>query len=338
MTGLLKQSACRGIVLLGVVALGWWPVLLQAEAAATPAPTAVADPSQLLEMGPVGQARQESPPPVSDELISPETGISPTGDQTPAMAVTPSPTPATMPSAISPKVIHAILLSPYYFSAYLPQTDRTELDLGLLLSQHPGLNVSLAWGATSAIMASARLAVQGASYTTGLGLLFAMRQEEYSEIKPALALSAQWRGQNFRTNDEARNTIYRGNRFNLGMVASKDLGGLAMSLGSDPAFVDFLHFFTVHVEALGEYQTGRIGVMEDGLSRVEFGVAGTLEITLAPRRIFLALTYQSLSDWLNEDDRYLAVRYYPRDDFSLDLVAGWLGPEAVLNLGLGWLF
>ncbi len=336
MTEPLKRSAALAVVIIGVVSMGW-QTLLVAQEAITPTATAVVDPSQLLEMNPVGQTRPVQPA-VSDELIVPQEQ-----DQEPdslAAGVEPAATavPTVIPSGPLTHIIHAVILSPFYLSANLPQVDRTELDLGLLISQHPGLNVSLAWGATPELMASARLAVQGASYTTGLGLLYALRPELAAEIKPGLALSAQWRGQNFRTNDEARSNIYRGNRFNLGVVASKDLGSLALGLNTDQALVDFLHFFRLHVEALTEYQTGRVEVTEAPLSRLEFGIAGTMEIIMVPKRIYLTLTYRSLSDWLNEDDRYIGLRYYPREDFSLDLLGGWLGPEAVLNFGLGWLF
>ena len=52
----------------------------------------------------------------------------------------------------------------------------------------------------------------------------------------------------------------------------------------------------------------------------------------------MLLTYQSLSDWINGEDQYIGIRYYPRKDFALDVIGGWFGNQTAVNASLAWIF
>jgi len=171
---------------------------------------------------------------------------------------------------------HVRQFLPYSFSAYIPELDATEVNLGLLLHEPPGIEAGLNWGAMQQVMVNAKLTVQGASYTSGIKFRYAFRSELAAETRPAIALEAGWRFMNHRTNTDERLNVFRGNRFGTAVIFSKWLGSMAKALDAKSAIEDFFNYFSVHVAALMEYQSGRKNSAEDEYSGIEFGARTAL--------------------------------------------------------------
>lgn len=339
MTRLVKKELILLLLVTGLTALA--QITVAADKTAEQLAQTV-DPSELLEVEPVAEPaavpepsaepNDQSPYPVNEWSADKTEQPTDRGEQ-------PQPVPVPEKKPVpSGNVVQATLLSPYFFSAYSPRQDQTEVDLGLVLSQHPGLDVAITWGAMEQLLAAAHMTVQGASYTAGARLSYQLRPEMLNETKPGLAAVFGWRVQNYRNDDEERTNIFRGNRLALGAVASKDIGSLALSLDANKDFIDFLKYFRIHVEAVAEFQTGRIDKREESLARIEFGLRSALEIMVVRKKFYINLTYNSLSDWINGEDQYLGVRYYPRKDFALDLIGGWFGNQTAVILNLAWIF
>jgi hypothetical protein len=227
---------------------------------------------------------------------------------------------------------------PYVVSAYIPELDRTEVNLGLLLHDPPGIETGISWGATSEMMMAARMTVQSSSYTAGVNVNYALRSELPAETKPGIAVLAGWRFVNFRSNNEERETIFRGNRILAGVVFSKWLGSLGRALESTQSPQNFMDYFNVHVAALVEYQSGRRNAVEEAYSSVEFGARTTLEIMIDPECLFLTFTYDSLPDWLGIENYYGGIRYLTRNEFAIDVLGGRIGNDLGVNVGLAWIF
>ncbi len=305
------------------------------------------DPSELLEAGPVDCFYTEpaSGPEISstndnynDDLLS---GKRTSGDVPYPIA---SPTPEiqaapAQPAALSPqKDTCPLWFSYYYPSAYIPPAGKTEVNLGLVVSPSPGIVAALEWGAMEELMLMTRVNVQSASYTAGLGFRYLLIPEMRKESQPAISALLGWRYLNHHTTDEERKNIYRGNRIQTGLVFSKKLGALARSLQADPAIEAFLNYFGIHVEILAEFQTGREGASEAAVSRLEFGARAAWEIVVDPEKLFIALIYDSLPDWLEEESLYAGVRYFAGPDFAMDVLAGRMGSDLGITLALVWIF
>lgn len=343
----MSDKACQKRIglILGLMlslSLGW------AEAQTPAKDPLKIDPSELLEADPIGNQA-----PAEQQLQSEEADRQPPAKNPPASNYPIKPwRPLAPESAAQPferkqsatevisnaDKIKATTLSPYYFSAYTAKQDQTEVDLGMILAPNPGIDVAMAWGVLNQLMATAKMSVQGASYTAGLSMQLGLRSEIKAETKPALAARLDWRLQNHRTNDDDRFTIFRGNRIQLSGLVSKDLGSLAAGLEADQAFINLLHYFRIHCEAIIEYQTGRINREEASLARIEIGLRGAVEVILHPQHARLIFNYHSLSDRLNKQDAYLGLRYYPREDFALDVLGGWFGYQNAVNISMAWFF
>jgi len=227
---------------------------------------------------------------------------------------------------------------PWLDCAYIPDLDWTEVNLGLLLNIPPGIGAGLTWGAMRNMMLETKITVQSTSYTAGINARYALREELLAESKPAIAATFGWRFVNFRTNNEERETIFRGNRILAGAVFSKWLGSLARSLELKKELQDFMDHLKVHIAVLMEFQTGRRYAAEEAFTAVEFGARTSLEITLDSEFLFLTLTYDSLPDWLGSENYYLGVRYLARRDFAVDVLGGRIGNDYGLTIALAWIF
>lgn len=334
---------------LRVIFFGWLivfmtiPGLTLAESGEPPSLTGV-DPSELLEAGPVDgfntepASAPENAYPPNDDILS--------GEQTPGDVSYPiaSPTPENQtvpvqPAAVSSQIDSCPLWFSYYYpSAYIPPAGQTEMALGLVMSPSPGIVAALEWGAMEELMLATRVNVQSASYTAGLGIRYLLIPEMRKEPQPAISALLGWRYLNHRTTEEERENIYRGNRIQTGMAFSKKLGALAHSLQANQAVETFLNYFGIHVEILAEFQTGREGYSEAAVSRLEFGARAAWEIAVDPEKLFIALIYDSLPDWLEEESLYAGVRYFARPDFALDVLAGRMGSDLGITLALVWIF
>lgn len=273
----------------------------------------------------------------SEELLQtePVAPLSFTPEPGPAYPVaSPQPTPAPTPAPETWRRQYY----PYSISAYQPPPDWTEVDLGLILFSPPGLSANLRWGALAELLASAELAVQGASHTAGLNLQYGLRAEQPAETLPALAVALGWRYLNRRTYDDARTTLFRGNRVQAGALVSKDIGSLGRALNADPAVQSFLDRFRLHAELLLELQTGRERSGETAVTRLEAGVRLAWEMIIDPSWLWLTVTYDSLPGWIGTDQYYLGLRYQARPDFALDAVTGKLGDGLGFTVGLAWMF
>lgn len=239
---------------------------------------------------------------------------------------------------LSPNFGQTRVLLPYYISAYVPPVDKTEIDLGLLLSQTPGIDVSLSWGAMNELMLAAKISALGASSLVGLSGRYLLLSEWPGASKPAIALSMQWLFVNLRTLDEIRQNIFRGNRLQAGAVFSKDLGALAQSLDAASAVQRFFSVFRLHAQVLAEFQTGRRYESEEAVSRPEFGARAGLEARADEGRIIFYLIYDTLPDWPEEQNYYLGVRYFSQPDLAFDGLIGRLQNANSLILSLAWIF
>jgi len=230
------------------------------------------------------------------------------------------------------------LLLPYYLTAYIPPVDRTELNLGLFLSQSPGIDVSLGWGALDRLMISTRVSAMGASSTVGLNLKYLALPESPSSTKPAVTVRVQGLFLNHRTLGEVRENIFRGNRIQIGAVLSKDLGSLARNLQAGRAVQDLLSPLRLHAEALVEYRNGRYGAAEDALSDVAVGAKAALEAVIQPDVIYAFLVLDTLPDWLDEENYYAGVRYYSQPDLAFDILGGRIQNSSGMLVVLSWIF
>lgn len=336
----LKSSR---VILFGWLIILTLPGLTAAESGEPPSLTGV-DPSELLETGPVDGFYTEpaSGPKVSspsdDDLLSGKQ----TSGEVPYPIAGPAPevqTAREQPSALSQQInTRSLWFSYYYPSAYIPPAGQTEVELGLVVNPSPGIVAALEWGAMEELMLMTRVKVQSASYTAGLGLRYMLIPEMRKEPQPAISALLSWRYLNHRTTDEERENIYLGNRIQTGMAFSKKLGALAHSLQANQAVETFLNYFGIHVEILAEFQTGREGVSEAEVSRLEFGTRAAWEIAVDPGKLFISLIYDSLPDWLGEENLYAGVRYFARPEFAMDVLAGRMGSDLGITLALVWVF
>lgn len=254
--------------------------------------------------------------------------------ESPYPIASPTPTASPTPEPSSwPRQFY-----PYSISAYLPPMDWTEVDLGMILLSPPGLSASLRWGALAELMAVAELAVQGSSHTAGVSLQYGLRPEQPAETLPAVAASLGWRYLNHRTHDEARSTLFRGNRIQAGALVSKDIGSLGRALNADEAVQSFLDRFRLHAELLVELQSGRERTEESAVTRLDMGVRLAWEMIIDPQWLWLTVTYDSLPNWIGTDQYYIGVRYLARPDFALDATTGKMNNGLGLTVGLSWIF
>jgi hypothetical protein len=296
-------------------------LLLAACLAGPPAWAAAPDPAaESLQAEPVDLAPEAAPPPPPPPEPTPEAA-----SDTPAARV---PYDFSQPH----------LLLPYYLCAYTPLPDKSELTLDLFLSESPGIDMSLAWGAVERVMASAHVNAFGASSTVGLALKFLAVPEEAESSKPAISLWMQGLFQNLRTLGEVRQNVFRGSRLQVGAILTKDLGALARSLRAGRAVQDALGLFRLHAAAIVEYQTGREGVDETAVSRGNFGARASLEATILPEAWYVYAVLDTIPDWVGEENYYLGVRYYARPDLSFDLLVGRLQNSSGLQAGIAWNF
>lgn len=249
--------------------------------------------------------------------------------------------PATEPPADPDEIIsleQAHQLLPYSYTAYILPQDATEVDLGLILSSSPGIQVAVGWGAVTDWMVNARLTVEGASSVIGIGLHYQLRPETAAETKPAIAILGGARFVNQRTGSETRDTVFRGNRFQTGLIFTKSLGSLAAGLEAEPALRSFLNYFIVHAQALAEYQAGREHAAEDAVNRVEFGMRAAMEAEIEKDKLFFSIAYDSLPDWMGRDNYFLGMRYFSHPDFAIDGQVGRIGDDTGLSVALAWIF
>ncbi len=311
----------------GIVASAWAQTSMP-QASPTLEPLAPED--DLLEAEPIDTLLRPAPAPPPSPTPAPaaETATSAPGGET---------APAASGGALPP-VHKERPQNPYYFSAYIPAVDRTEVDLGFFLSRTPGIEVALGWGAMEELMISARMSAFGASSTVGLGLRYLLLPENPASSKPALSLLLRGLFLNHRTLGEIRENIFRGNRVRLGLTLSKDFGALGRSLEVTGTLLSLLEAIRLHAEAAGEFQTGRLGADERALSRGEFGARAALEIVPDPERLYVYLLWDSLPDWLDEQNYYLGIRYFTRPDLAFDLLGGFLQNDYGVILSLAWIF
>ena len=258
----------------------------------------------------------------------------------PRTAATPEPTPAPRNSdaLLTGEFGVERLLLPYYFSAYMPRLERTEVDLGFFLSENPGVDVAVSWGALPNLMASAKIAAMGASSTVGLGLKYLALAETPTASKPAIAIVAQTLFLNDRTLGEPRENIFRGSRLQAGVVISKDLGALALALRAGESLQAFLKYFRLHAEALLEYRGGRSGVAEDAVGLLDAGAKIGLEAMISPGELYATVVYDTIPDWVDEQNYYLGVRYFSQPDLAFDVIAGHLQNDNGVEAAISWLF
>ncbi|MCK5241077.1 hypothetical protein KAR34_01375 [bacterium] len=261
----------------------------------------------------------------------------PPGEPYPIAAVTPIPTQEPTGTFVT-AIRQTQHFFPYVISAYIPELDRTEVNLGMLLHDPPGIETGISWGATREMLMAARMTVQSSSYTAGVNVHYALRSELPVETKPGIAILGGWRFVNFRTNNEERETIFSGNRILTGVIFSKGLGSLGRALESKRSVQNFMDHFNLHVAALMEYQSGRRYAAEDVFFSFEFGARTTLEIMIDPECLFLTFTYDSLPDWLGSENYYCGIRYLTRDEFAVDVLGGRIGNDFGVNVGLAWIF
>jgi hypothetical protein len=300
-----KRLVC---LLLGL-GLGWGAPAVSLFAAEDPATGSV----ELLEAEPV------------ETLTAPE-------PKTPSESVQPEPAPAPEEFGVER------LLQPYYFSAYIPRPEQTEVNLGLFLSQNPGIDVSVAWGAMQDLMFSAKIAAFGASSTVGLGLKYLLLPEWQDSSKPALALAVQTLFLNHRTLGEPRENIYRGSRFQTGVIVSKDLGALAAALQAQDSVRSFLSYFRLHAQATVEYQSGRVAIEETAEGQAAAGAKAALEAMVSPGELYVTLVFDTLPDWMDAQNYYLGVRYFSAPDLAFDVIAGRLQNGYGADASISWIF
>lgn len=266
----------------------------------------------------------------------------------PVSTSAPAPQPTAVPEpAIAPASAATVLtddfgverlLLPYYFSAYMPRLERTEVDLGFFLSQNPGVDVAVAWGALPDLMASAKIAAMGASSTVGLGLQYLTLPETPASSKPAIAVKLQTLFLNDRTLGEPRENIFRGSRVQTGVVLSKDLGSLAFALRAGESLQAFLKYFRLHAQVLAEYRSGRKGVAEEAVGQVDAGAKLGLEAMIVPGELYATVVYDTIPDWVDEQNLYLGVRYFSQPDLAFDVIAGRLQNSNGAEAGISWIF
>lgn len=298
------------------------------------------DPGEPIVAEPVDRTRLAVPPEPTPgpetEWITPQTLTG--GEPYPIASATPTATLEPETTASPESVQEVPLVYPYAISAYLLPVNLTELDLGLIVYDTPGISAGIGWGAMRDLMIAARMTVQGPSNTAGVQVRYGLRSEEPAESKPAIAASFHWRFLNHRTNDEARRNIFRGNRLQGGVLLSKDMGSLARHLQANSSVQGFLNYFKLHAELLVEYLAGREHSVEEPVARVEFGARGTVEIVIDPEFLMLTFNYDSLPDWVGRDNYYLGIRYLARRNFGIDVLAGKIGEGQGLTAGLAWIF
>lgn len=230
------------------------------------------------------------------------------------------------------------LLLPYYLTAYIPPADRTELNLGLLLSQSPGIDVSLGWGVMDRTMLSARISALGASYTAGLGLKYLFLPELPDSSKPAVSALLQALFLNHRTLGEVRENVFRGSRIQTGFILSKDLGILARSLGASRSLQDVLSLLRLHGEALLDFQIGRENAVEAAVSRLDFGAKLALEAAIQPEVAYAYFVLDTLPDWIGDFNYYFGGRFYSQPDLAFDALIGRIQNNPGLLLTISWIF
>jgi len=287
-----------------------------------------ADASEVLEAEPVG--RQKTIPAVTSDEASAWDDASKTGN---AQAGQPRYVPYIPRDFSRPH-----LLLPYSFTAYIPQVDRTELNLGLLLSQSPGVDVALGWGAVEHMMISARISALGASSTVGLGLKYLLLPEEADASEPAIAVVARGLFLNHRTLGGIRENIFRGSRIQSGVVITKDLGVLATSLNAGRTLREFLSALRLNGEALLEYRTGRDGAGEAPVNLLDAGAKLSLEATLRPDVAYAYLVLDTSPDWIGDLNYYLGGRYYSNPDLAFDALLGRIQNSLGILVTISWIF
>jgi hypothetical protein len=237
------------------------------------------------------------------------------------------------------RVLHEeYLLQPYYFSAETPALERTEVNLGLFLSQTPGVNISLTWGALQDLMFSAKMAAFGASSLVGISLKYRFLPEISGSSKPAMAWVFQTLFLNDRTLDEPRENIYRGTRLQTGVAFTKDLGILAESLSAQESLRIFLSSFRVHAQMVLEYQNGRTGWQETSESQILAGAKAALETVIVPKELYVSFVWDTLPDWVDTQNYYLGVRYFTSPDLAFDVIAGRLQNCFGADVSISWIF
>jgi hypothetical protein len=289
----------------------------------------------------VAAAAQAVPAPADREVL----------EAAPVDALPPAPTPAPEPAAeaapaastpaetsVPYDFARPRLLLPYYLCAYVPPPDRTELNLGLLLSQAPGIDVALGWGAMERMEIAAHVAAFGASNTVDLGLKYLFLPEQPESTKPALALLIQALFLNHRTLGEIRENIFRGNRLQAGIILSKDLGLLARNLNAGQGLQAFFSALRLHGEVVLEYQTGLSGAAEEPVSRIDAGAKLALEAALQPEILYMYAVMDSIPDWIGDLNYYLGARYYSQPDLAFDALAGRIQNNLGLALAISWIF
>lgn len=261
-------------------------------------------------------------------------------------APTPEPTPAPIPArtegaaeVLAPYDLNLPhLLLPYYLCAYTPAPDKSELSLGLFLSEAPGIDVSLGWGAMDRVLVSARVNAFGASNTVGVGIKVLLLPEDPASTKPAIALWTQGLFLNHRTLGEIRLNIFRGSRLQVGGLVTKDLGVLAQALEAGRPVREVMGAFRLHAGILAEYQTGREGEAEDAVSRAAVGARTALEATIVPEVAYAYAVLDLLPDWVDVENYYLGARYFTRPDLAFDLIGGRLQNTTGVQAGIAWTF
>ncbi len=230
------------------------------------------------------------------------------------------------------------VLFPYYFSAYIPRMERTEVNLGLFLSQNPGIDVAVSWAVMQDMMVSARMAALGASNTVDAGLRYAVLPEQVDSSKPAIAVVADVLVLNHRTLGEPRETIFRGSRVRTGVVFSKDLGALARALQASESAHAFMQYFRIHAEALVEYQSGRRGTTEEAHGEFNAGAKAALEAMVIPGELYVTLAMDTIPDWIDTQNYFLGVRYFSQPDLAFDVVSGKLQNGYGVHAAISWIF
>jgi hypothetical protein len=137
---------------------------------------------------------------------------------------------------------------------------------------------------------------------------------------------------------EPRENIYRGSRVQTGVALSKDLGSLGTALQAGESLQAFLQYFRLHAEALVEYRSGRTGTNEAASSVFDAGAKIGLEAMITPGELYATVVYDMLPDWVDEQNYYLAVRYFSQPDLAFDVVAGRLQNSNGAEASISWIF
>jgi hypothetical protein len=260
----------------------------------------------------------------------------------PAFQAIPEPSPSVVPtSTFTPPERHVILcqsLLPQYLSANTPPLDLTEVNLGLILSEDPGLLLSMAWGALPETQFGAKVMAQGASSTVGLNVKTTFLSEFTDSIKPALAGLMQVLFVNERTLTEPQINIFRGTRFQAGVGISKNMGALVRGLQADESLQRIFQTLALHAQAWIEYQNGREGETEIDRQRFNAGARGQLDIYIIPGEIFLYGVYDTIPDWIDTVNYYGGLRYVSQPELAFDIICGRLENATSLLAILSWSF